>query len=61
MKKIECNSGRKMKTRAELINNSRNSAILDYLPPPSDDMFDMLKNFKPGVGEFVDITRVNKP
>lgn len=61
MKKTECNSNSKMKTRAELIHGSRNSAIRDYLPPTSDDMFDMLNGFKPGVSEFVDITKASKP
>jgi len=61
MKNKKNNSHSKMKTRAELINSSRNSAVRDYLPPPSDDMFDILKDFKSGVGQFINISQVNKP
>lgn len=61
MKKLTNNPQKKMKSRAELINASRVSAVRDYLPPSFDDMFAILKGFKPGVGEFVDITQVNKP
>jgi hypothetical protein len=50
----------KMKTRAELINSSRKSVARDYLPPPSASMFDVLKDFKPGVGQFINISKDNK-
>jgi hypothetical protein len=61
MNKTAKNPQKKMKSRAELINASRTSSVRDYLPPSSDEMFAMLKGFKPGVAEFVDITQVNKP
>jgi hypothetical protein len=61
MKNKVITSNYKLQTRAELINRSRTSAVLETLPPPADDMFDILKGFTQGTRGFINASPVNKP
>ena len=61
MKNKVTTSNRKLQTRSELINRSRTSAVLDTLPPPTDDMFDILKGFTQGTRGFINTPPAKKP
>ncbi len=53
-------SSSKLQTRAELVNRSRSTTVLDALPPRSDGMFEVLKGFKQGTRGFINVPKSNK-
>lgn len=58
MKMNNSSKSKKMQTRAELINRSRSSAVLDSLPPRTKGMFDELREFKQGARQFIDFSNL---
>lgn len=58
-KKSKKNKG--LQSRSDLINRSRTSNARESLPPKSDDMFDELRDFKPGARQYIDFSNSKKP